>query len=136
MAQIKSPPQRSLPHFHFPRISRLAHGILDYFFGVLIASSPWIFGFTNQHLAPQIAVVLGVIVILYSIVTDYEAGVLRFMPFSGNLFFDFVVGVALAGSPIHFAMGGRAGLVFVILGIMQIAIVLLTRRPRESENTN
>ena len=79
---------------------------------------------------------LGVIVILYSMVTDYEVGVLRFMPFSGNIFFDFVVGVALAGSPIHFAMGGRAGLVFVLLGIMQIAIALLTRRPRDSENTN
>ena len=136
MAQIKSPPQRSFPHFHFPRISRLAHGILDYFFGVLIASSPWLFGFTNQHLAPQIAVVLGVIVIVYSFVTDYEVGVLRFMPFSGNIFFDLAVGVALAGSPIHFAMGGKAGLVFVILGLLQMAMALLTRRPPDSENTN
>jgi len=52
------------------------------------------------------------------------------------IFFDFVIGVALAGSPIHFAMGGKAGFVFVILGILQMAMALLTRRPQDSENPN
>jgi hypothetical protein len=111
-----------------PRIPRPIHGVLDYVVGLLLAASPWIFGFSHQHLAPQVALVFGGGAILYSLLTNYELGVIRLLPFPAHLLLDFVSGITLATNWAHFAFGGMAGVVFTIFGVMEIGVVLLTRR--------
>ena len=113
------------------RISRPVHGIFDYVFSIVVATSPWLFGFAHEHLAPQIALTCGIATAMYSAMTDYEFGLLRFLPFAGHLFFDLAVGVTLGGAAWHFSMGGRAAWVFGILGAISLAVTFHTRRPRD-----
>jgi hypothetical protein len=100
--------------------------------GVLIATSPWLFGFSGQYMASEIATTIGVVLLAVSFVTNYEAGAIHLLPFVAHRFTDFIIGVALLGATWHFSMGGRAGLVFTILGAIHLVITALTRRPRES----
>lgn len=113
-------------------LSRRLHGIIDYVFAIVVATSPWVFGFSGEYMAPQIAVICGAATAMYSLMTDYECGVLRFLPFSGHRFFDIVVAVLLGGSAWHFSMGGRASWVFGVLGAIALAVTLLTRRPQDA----
>jgi hypothetical protein len=122
----------SQSHFSIPRP---VHGILDYLMGILVTASPWLFGFSGQYMAPQIATTIGIVLIGVSLVTNYEAGVIHLLPFAAHRFTDFIIGIALLGSTWHFSMGGRAGIVFTILGAVHLVMTALTRRPRESTTT-
>jgi hypothetical protein len=114
------------------QISRRVHGIFDYLFSIIVATSPWVFGFSHEYMAPQIAVICGAVTAMYSIMTDYECGVLRFIPFAGHRFFDMVVAVTLGGAAWHFSMAGRAPWVFGLLGAIAFAVTFLTRRPSDA----
>jgi len=110
-----------------PRIPRPVHGVLDYCSAILLAVSPWLFGFKEQHLAPEFALVGGAAIVLVSLFTNYELGLIRLFPFPAHLLFDFVVGILLATNWIHFAFGGKAGVVFTIFGIWSLVVTLFTR---------
>jgi hypothetical protein len=111
-------------------ISRKAHGIMDYVFAVVVAASPWIFGFAHEQAAPQIALACGIVTAMYSLLTNYEMGVVPLIPFAGHRFFDFAVAIALAGSSWHFKMRGVAAVVFTVLGIIGIIAAVMAPRPR------
>jgi hypothetical protein len=101
---------------------------MDYAFGILLAASPWIFGFADQHLAPNFALVFGGGTILYSLFTNYELGLIRLLPFPGHLLLDALAGILLAANWLHFAFGGRAAVVFTVFGAVELAVVLLSLR--------
>ena len=105
---------------------------MDYVFAVVVATSPWVFGFSHEPAAPQIAMACGIITAMYSLLTNYEMGIVPLIPFAGHRFFDFVVAIALAGSSWHFKMHGVAAVVFTILGIIGILAAVLAPRPRAS----
>lgn len=117
----------TLPHH---RLSRKVHGIIDYLCAIVLLASPKLFHFGDQNIAPQVAMTLGIVIFFYSLITDYELGVIRMVPFSGHRLFDFVAGVTLLGSPWHFNIEGNAAVVFFVVGTIQIASVFITRRPR------
>jgi hypothetical protein len=75
------------------------HGILDYLWGVLFASSPWLFGYGRGGAETWVAVAFGAGAILYSLLTDYEVGVLPVLSMRTHLLFDILGGMALAVSP-------------------------------------
>ena len=114
------------------RLSRKAHGAIDYVFAVLVATSPWIFGFAHEQAAPQIALSCGIITAMYSLMTNYEMGLVPLIPFAGHRFFDFAVAFALAGASWHFKMRGTAAVVFTILGVIGIIAAAMSPRPRAS----
>ena len=113
------------------RLTRLGHAILDYFLGFLILASPWLFGFSGERAAPDLAFAFGGGLIFLSLLTNYEGGLIRMIPFGGHRFFDLVCGVGLAGASWHFDMNGRAACVFTTLGLLLLASLGATRRPRE-----
>jgi hypothetical protein len=63
-----------------------------------------------------IAFAFGGAVIVYSMMTDYPAAILRFVPFPVHRTFDFLLGAALLLSPIGFEVTGARAVLFVILG--------------------
>jgi hypothetical protein len=113
------------------RISRRTHGILDYVLGALLFISPWVFPFGDQHVGRDLALFFGGLTIFYSLITNYECGVLGLLPFSGHLFFDGIVGIGLLASGWHFYMQGTAALVFFVIGALKLAVLALTERPPE-----
>jgi uncharacterized membrane protein YdfJ with MMPL/SSD domain len=67
-----------------------------------------------------------------SMLTDYEAGVLRLMPMRVHLAVDFVIGAALVLSPLFLPKSGRRSVAFsVALGLTACAASLLTDAGRK-----
>jgi hypothetical protein len=108
-------------------IPRNVHGMLDYLVGVLLAASPWLFGFTDHGPATVIPVVLGLGALLSSLLTDYELGVARIIPFRVHLVLDFISGLFLTVSPWLFNFSHRVYWPHLIFGLLEMGVVLLTR---------
>lgn len=109
------------------------HGIFDYVGGVLLIAAPFVFGFFSVGgPAVILPMVLGVGLILYSLLTNYERGVpgLKFIPMPVHLVFDFVASALLALSPFIFGFYKDAPNVWlphVIAGVGVIGLVLVSQ---------
>ena len=108
-------------------ISTRAHGYLDYLMGLLLIISPLLFEFP-EGAATTVPIVLGAGVILYSLLTDYEMGLLKVIPMPVHLGFDVLGGIILAASPWLFGFAEEVYLPFIILGILEIGAGLLTSK--------
>src|SRR5688572_5190665 len=80
-------------------ISTRIHGVLDYLVGILLIISPWLFNFSEEGFAVIVPITLGIITIIYSVMTDYEMGILNLISMKTHLLFDILSGVFLAVSP-------------------------------------
>ncbi len=117
-----------------PITSRM-HGMLDYPAGLLLIVSPWLFGFSDEGTAATIPVVIGALVLLQSLITDYELSVANVLPLKMHLSLDVVAGVFLALSPLLFGFadqGTNAWLPHVVLGLGLVGAGFMTREHRET----
>lgn len=108
-------------------ISTRAHGYLDYLMGLLLIVSPLLFEFP-EGAATMVPIVLGAGVILYSLLTDYEMGLLKVIPMPVHLGIDVLGGIILAASPWLFGFAEEVYVPFIILGILEIGAGLLTSK--------
>jgi hypothetical protein len=103
------------------------HGILDYLMGTLLIAAPWLFDFALGGAETWVPVILGVGVILYSLITDYELGVTRTLPMGTHLVFDLLGGVFLAVSPWLFGFSNTVWQPHLIFGLLEIGASLTTK---------
>ncbi|RYD80644.1 MAG: hypothetical protein EOP53_07755 [Sphingobacteriales bacterium] len=112
------------------------HGMTDYMTGVLLIAAPWLFGFSDNTAATYVPIVLGAGIILYSLITDYEMGIARIISMRTHLILDLLGGAFLAASPWLFNFDERVYLPHLIVGLMEIAVTLITEtRPRRAYNS-
>jgi hypothetical protein len=115
------------------------HGVLDYLVGAALIAAPWIFQFSEHGMATGAAIGTGVTVILYSLFTDYERGVVRALPWSYHLALDTIGGIFLAASPwiLGFAdEEANAWVPHVVVGLAVLLVVLVSeRQPRREPGT-
>jgi hypothetical protein len=109
-------------------INRRLHGILDYVVGIVLVLSPRLFRFHDGGIEQSVPVFLGWAAIIYSLLTNYELGVLKLIPFRVHLGLDLLSGIFLAASPWLLGFADRVWVPHVILGCVEIAAVVLTRR--------
>lgn len=116
------------------------HGMLDYLMGVVLIAAPWIFGFSGGGAKTWLPVILGAGVILYSLLTDYELGVIRAVPMPAHLVLDAAGGALLAVSPGLFGFSNDVWVPHLVLGVLEIGAALMTQttpagetRPRERQ---
>jgi hypothetical protein len=115
------------------------HGMLDYPMGVLLIASPWIFGFSDVGgAATAVPIVIGVVVLAQSLITDYEYSVIDALPLRGHLMMDVLAGVVLAASPWIFGFadeGTNAWLPHLLLGLALIGSGTMTQAERETASS-
>ena len=102
------------------------HGVLDYVVGILLIAAPWLFNFDDGTAAQWVPVVLGIIVLLMSLATDYEMGAMKMIPMSAHLTMDVIAGIFLAASPWLFGFADRVYLPHLIVGLFSIGAGLFT----------
>jgi hypothetical protein len=109
------------------------HAYFDYVGGIVLLAAPFIFGFFNGG-GPAVIVpmVLGVGLILYSLLTNYELGIpgVKFIPMWVHLVLDFVASAFLALSPFIFGFINKTPNVWlphIVAGIGVILLVLVTQ---------
>jgi hypothetical protein len=109
------------------------HAYFDYIGGIALLAAPFLFGFYSVGGAAVIVpMVLGVGLIIYSLLTNYELGIpgVKFIPMSLHLVFDFVACAFLIASPFLFGFINKAPNVWlphIIAGIVVILLVLVTQ---------
>jgi hypothetical protein len=118
-----------------PITSRM-HGMLDYPAGVVLIAAPWIFAFSDVGgAAVAVPIVLGVLIIAQSLITDYELSVANLLPMSAHLGVDLLGGIVLALSPVIFGFtdeGTNAWLPHVLAGVALILAAALTQPYRQT----
>lgn len=75
------------------------HGVIDLLMAIVLIVSPWLFGFDNVESAKWVPIVLGIGLIVYSLLTNYELGMARLIPMPIHLGLDILSGIVLAVSP-------------------------------------
>jgi hypothetical protein len=112
-------------------ISTRLHAPLDYIVGVALIAAPWIFQFSEVAAATAISIVLGIGLIAYSLVTDYELGVWKVAPMAVHNLFDIAAGALLAAAPWIFGFADESANVwvpFVVVGLAAIFLGLTTKQ--------
>ena len=104
------------------------HGFMDYSMGVLLMAAPWLFGFARGGAETWVPVILGAGVILYSLLTDYELGLVRKLSMPAHLLLDALGGILLAASPWLFGFSDWVWVPHVIFGLLEIGAALMTRK--------
>jgi hypothetical protein len=116
-------------------ISTKTHGFLDYIMGLLMVTAPWLLGCDRGRPETSVFVVLGFFVVLYSLLTRYDLGLIKAIPMPWHLALDFVVGLFLAASPWLLHFSHVVSTPHVIIGILEIGAALFTQtraqRPEE-----
>ena len=107
------------------------HALLDYIVGGGLIAAPWIFQFSEHTTPTVLSIVLGIGLIAYSLLTDYELGVWRVFPMAVHNLYDIAAGAVLVASPwiFGFADGGaNVWAPFVVVGIAAIGLGLTTKQ--------
>ncbi len=105
------------------------HAPLDYIVGAALIAAPWIFGFSDNTAATIVPIVLGIGLIAYSLVTDYELGVWKVAPMAVHNLIDIAAGTVLAASPWIFGFADETANVWaphVVVGLAAIFLGLTT----------
>jgi hypothetical protein len=101
------------------------HAPLDYIVGVALIAAPWIFQFSDVSAAAVVSIVLGIGLIAYSLLTDYELGVWKVAPMAVHNVIDVVAGAFLAASPWIFGFADESANVWVPHVVVGLAAVFL-----------
>ena len=108
------------------RLSTRTHGYLDYLVGALLIGAPWLLGFARGGAETWVPVAVGATTIAYSLLTDYELGVVRRIQMPVHLWLDGLAGVLLAASPWLFAFDEVVRTPHLVVGAVEILAALLT----------
>jgi drug/metabolite transporter (DMT)-like permease len=105
------------------KIKRSQHRFLDYLLGATLIITPFVFNFEDVTAAFLTFLIIGLLIILYSGLTDYLFNVGKIISFKLHLVFDALAGAVLIAAPWMFMY--RAEIVGVQLGVhILLGIVL------------
>jgi hypothetical protein len=108
---------------HF--VSTFAHGIADYVVGIVVAALPLYFRWSGP--ARTTFVAFGLIVIFYSLFTDYELGLVRFLRIRFHLLLDALFGIAMLAAPTLLHLASRGGGIVYLIGALALLLTLTTK---------
>lgn len=102
------------------------HGIIDYVTGATLLAAPYLFGFADGTAAQWVPMIIGLAIIGQSLITRYELSIAKIIPMPTHLMLDAGTGLVLAASPWLFGFADRVYLPHLLVGIMELAVVLLS----------
>lgn len=112
-------------------ISSRIHGVLDYIVAAALFFAPIIFGFQSVGgAAVLIPMTLGIVLLVYSLFTQYELGVFKMIDFQYHLVIDMVAALFLAASPFLFGFASEAPNAWVphiVVGVAVVLVVLFSK---------
>lgn len=108
------------------------HAFLDYMMVLVLLTAPWVLDFSHIEPAKTISLVAGAFILLLSLITKHEGGILRIVPMRLHLILDIVLGGMLIVAP--FALGFTGVYVpHLIVGMLLVCAGLFTyRKPQKN----
>lgn len=116
------------------RIPTNLHGPVDYLAGLFLVVMPWLVGFAEiGGPATWLSVAIGLAVITYSLLTDYEWGVFGGLDMRAHLVLDATAGATLLLSWVYFGFHATTWWPFhLAVGVLGIAGAFITERKPQS----
>lgn len=102
------------------------HGLSDYAFAAFILSSPFLFGFYDRSAQTLVPLCIGGILLIYSLLTKYETGLVRGLKFKNHLVLDMITGALLALSPWIFRFENIVMAPHLCMGLGLISLAILS----------
>lgn len=109
-------------------ISKNAHGMIDYAYGITLPLLPEIVGFKKNKNAKILFRTVGGIVLGYSSITRARWGLIKLLPFKTHLVLDLTINCVLIAGPwlLGFSGNQKARTTTLITCALGIAVTLLT----------
>jgi hypothetical protein len=101
------------------------HGIADYVVGLIVMALPFVYGWTGTQRWTLTA--LGIFVIVYSLCTDYELGLLRFFQMRSHLVLDAVFGGLMLALPWVLGFSKDSIAPMSVIGILGLILTVTTK---------
>ena len=115
-------------------ITPRVHGVLDYMSAIVLILAPSVLELNEvSPYAYWLSVIAGVILILYSLMTDYEFSIGMLITLKTHLVIDFSAGVLFILWPIIFDFTGLALAYYLVMGFGILLVVGLTQSDEESQ---
>ena len=115
-------------------ITPRVHGLLDYMSAIVLILAPSVLEFNEvSPYAYWLSVIAGVILILYSLMTDYYFSIGMLIPLKTHLVIDFSAGVLFILWPFIFDFTGLALAYYLVMGFGILLVVGLTQSDEESQ---
>jgi len=109
-------------------ISPKLHGALDYAVASVLVGVPLVLGFSVESVvAAVMAVAAGAGLFVYSLLTDYSAGLRAVIPFRVHLALDAIAAMALVAAPFLLGFAGVPRAFYLVIGGSVLAVVACTR---------
>ena len=102
------------------------HGVTDYVMGTLLVSSPYLLGFATGGPEQWLPIVLGLVVLLQSVMTRYELGLVPVISIPVHLGLDGANGLLLAASPWLLGFAHQVFWPHLMLGLIEIGAARCT----------
>ena len=118
----------------FRIITPRVHGLLDYMSAIVLILAPSVLEFNEvSPYAYWLSVIAGVILILYSLMTDYDFSIGILIPLKTHLVIDFSAGVLFILWPFIFDFTGLVLAYYLVMGFGILLVVGLTQSDEESQ---
>ena len=111
-------------------ISTRTHGAIDYLTGARLLLAPALLGISDEPAAARGLRAAGLAAMAYSLLTDYEFGLVRIIPMPAHLAMDATSGVLVAASPWLFGFatrGPRYRRSHVLIGLAEVLAALTSK---------
>lgn len=109
-------------------INSKVHGVLDYAAGLLMLVMPWLFGFHRGGSESWVPLNIGIYLIIYSLLTNYELGWFKGITVKWHLRLDIAAGLILAASPWIFGFHLFVYMPHLVVGLALVLVAMLTDR--------
>ncbi len=105
-------------------LSTKVHGILDYLLSLTLLAYPLITGFNSPDML--ISAIAGTGIGLYSIMTQYETGIIKKISIYSHIMFDVCSGIFLVLCPWVFGFSGQGAVFYIISGSVLLIYTAIT----------
>ena len=103
------------------------HGFLDYAVAAALIAAPLLLDFAAVSVAASvISIGAGIGLVVYSLLTDYSAGIRNLISWRVHLTLDAVAAVALLAAPFAFGFGGIPQAFFSAVAVAVLIVVATT----------
>jgi hypothetical protein len=117
-----------------PLIPRPLHAVMDYLWGVALMFAPEALGFQKDSAANVYCKARGGSMVLTSLMTRYELGLIKVIPFNVHLLLDFLSAISLGfmGPKLFgFEKNKTASQVTMLFSAIELGTVLMSKRDKK-----
>ena len=105
-----------------PAFPTRVHAGLDLAIAAALLSAPWWGAFAGPNPETWVAVVAGLGLAIYTLITDHELGLWKRVQMTVHLWIDALTGVVVASSPWVFSFDSRVWGPHLVLGLILVAM--------------